>query len=35
MFAALFVICIIFTLVTKGLDRIKRHVLRWQNGMVK
>lgn len=35
MFAALFVICIIFTLVTKGLDRIKRRVLRWQNGMVK
>ena len=35
MFAALFVICIIFTLVTKGLDLIKRRVLRWQNGMVK
>lgn len=35
MFAALFVICIIFTLVTKLLDCIKRHVLRWQNGVVK
>lgn len=32
MFAALFVICIIFTLVTKGLDAIKAHVLRWQIG---
>ena len=35
MFAALFVICIIFTLVTKVLDGIKCRVLRWQNGMVK
>lgn len=35
MFAALFVICFIFTIVTKGLDLIKRRVLRWQNGMVK
>lgn len=35
MFAALFVICIIFTLVTKALDLIKRRVLRWQNGTVK
>jgi len=31
-FAALFVICLIFTLVTKVLERIKRYVLRWQNG---
>jgi len=35
MFAALFVICIIFILVTKVLDGIKRRVLRWQNGVVK
>ncbi len=35
MFAALFVICIIFTLVTKGLELIKRRLLRWQNGVVK
>lgn len=35
MFAALFVICIIFTVVTKGLDIIKRRLLRWQNGVVK
>ena len=35
MFAALFVICIFFTLVTKVLDGIKCRVLRWQNGMVK
>ena len=34
-FAALFVICFIFTMVTKVLDRIKRHVLRWQNGAEK
>ena len=25
-------ICFIFTLVTKGLERIKRYLLRWQNG---
>ena len=31
-FAALFVICLVFTVVTKGLERIKRYVLRWQNG---
>lgn len=30
-FAALFVICFIFTIVTKGLEKVKRHVLRWQN----
>ena len=35
MFAALFVICIIFTLVTKFIDRIKRYLLRWQNGVEK
>ncbi|MBQ7801101.1 MAG: ABC transporter permease [Oscillospiraceae bacterium] len=35
MFAALFVICIIFTVVTKSLDAVKRHVLRWQNGAEK
>ena len=35
MFAALFVICIIFTVVTKGLEAVKRHVLRWQNGAEK
>ncbi|MDO5111127.1 MAG: ABC transporter permease subunit [Clostridia bacterium] len=34
-FAALFVICFIFTMVTKGLEKIKRHVLRWQNGAEK
>ena len=33
--AALFVICFIFTVVTKALDLIKRKVLRWQNGVVK
>ena len=31
----LFVICFIFTLVTKGLERIKRYLLRWQNGAEK
>lgn len=35
MFAALFVICIIFTLVTKTLDAIKRYMLRWQIGVEK
>ena len=35
MFAALFVICFIFTIVTKGLERIKRYALRWQNGVEK
>ena len=34
-FAALFVICLIFTLVTNGLERIKRYLLRWKNGAVK
>ena len=33
--AALFVICFIFTLVTNGLERIKRYLLRWQNGAEK
>lgn len=35
MFAALFVICFIFTVVTKTIERIKRYLLRWQNGVVK
>ena len=35
MFAALFVICIIFTVVTKSLEAVKRHVLRWQIGAEK
>ena len=35
MFAALFVICFIFTVVTKALDLVKRRLLRWQNGVVK
>lgn len=34
-FAALFVICLIFTLVTKGLNKIKNYALRWQNGVEK
>lgn len=34
-FAALFIICIIFTVVTKLLDALKRYLLRWQNGVVK
>lgn len=34
-FAALFVICLIFTLVTKGLNKIKSYALRWQNGVEK
>lgn len=34
-FAALFVICLIFTLVTKALEAVKHHVLRWQNGVEK
>lgn len=35
MFAALFIICLIFTIVTKVLDLIKHRALRWQNGVVK
>ena len=35
MFAALIVICIIFTIVTKAIEAIKRYLLRWQNGVVK
>ncbi len=35
MFAALFVICIIFTLVTKSLEAVKRYLLRWQIGAEK
>lgn len=30
MFAALIIICVVFILVTKGLNRIKNHLLRWQ-----
>ena len=32
---SVFVICLIFTLVTNGLERIKRYLLRWQNGVTK
>ena len=35
MFAALVVICLIFTAVTKILNLIKKRVLRWQIGVVK
>ncbi|MGU9537395.1 ABC transporter permease [Clostridium tepidum] len=35
MFASLFIICLIFTLVTKTLNLIKKKVLRWQIGVVK
>ena len=35
MFAALIVICIIFTIVTKAIEAIKRYLLRWQIGVVK
>ncbi|MGM9619711.1 MAG: ABC transporter permease [Oscillospiraceae bacterium] len=35
MFAALFVICFIFTVVTKSLEAVKRRVLRWQIGAEK
>ena len=35
MFASLIVICLIFTLVTKILDIIKKRVLRWQIGVTK
>lgn len=35
MFAALFVICIIFILVTKTLNKIKHYLLRWQLGEEK
>lgn len=35
MFASLFVICMIFTVVTKTLNLIKKRVLRWQIGVVK
>lgn len=35
MFAALFVICFIFTIVTKCLDLVKRYLLRWQIGARK
>ncbi len=32
MFAALFIICLVFILVTKTLGRIKKYLLRWQIG---
>ena len=35
MFAAIITICVIFNAVTKILDVIKKHVLRWQTGVVK
>ena len=35
MFAAIIVICLIFNLVTRTLNVIKKRVLRWQEGMVK
>ena len=35
MFAALFIICFIFTVVTKTLELVKRRVLRWQIGVEK
>lgn len=35
MFAALIVICFIFTVVTKTLNLVKKRVLRWQIGVVK
>ncbi len=35
MYAAIIIICLIFTGVTRLLNRIKRRVLRWQAGMVK
>ncbi|MGM9588584.1 MAG: ABC transporter permease [Faecousia sp.] len=35
MFAALLVICLIFTIVTKSLEAVKRYVLRWQIGAEK
>lgn len=35
MFAALIIICLIFTAVTKTLNMIKKKVLRWQEGMVQ
>lgn len=35
MFAALIVICLLFTAVTKVLNMVKKRVLRWQIGVVK
>lgn len=32
MFAALIVICIVFIIVAKGLEKIKQYLLRWQTG---
>lgn len=35
MFASLFIICLIFTIVTKALNAVKARVLRWQIGVTK
>ena len=35
MFASLFIICMIFTIVTKALNAVKTRVLRWQIGVTK
>lgn len=35
MFASLFIICLIFTIVTKALNMVKTRVLRWQIGVTK
>ena len=35
MFASLFIICLIFTIVTKALNAVKTRVLRWQIGVTK
>lgn len=35
MYAAIIIICLIFTIVTKGLSLVKARTLRWQKGMVK
>lgn len=35
MYAAIVIICIIFVLVNFALNQIKKHVLRWQEGMVQ
>ena len=35
MYAAIIVLCIVFVFVNWGLNRIKRWVLRWQEGVVQ
>lgn len=35
MFAAIVIICIVFNIVTRVLDKIKNYILRWQIGVVK